>query len=84
MKFQNCILINFVADARTDRRAQSNMPFQLFKIWGYKKLCVLLSYGVTTRCDIIPCIINNISNINLSFGSIKVKQTQVIFQDFNN
>ena len=40
MKFQNCILINFVKDARTDahtgRQAESNMSLQLFKSWGHK------------------------------------------------
>ena len=49
MKFQNCILINFVTDAWTNARthartdalmdgqAESNMPFQLFPSWGHKK-----------------------------------------------
>ena len=44
MKFQNCILINFVTDAQTDRwthagthgQAKSNMPLQLFQSWGHK------------------------------------------------
>ena len=42
MKFQNCILINFVTDARTDGRADGrtspsgNMPLQLFQSWGHK------------------------------------------------
>ena len=38
MKFQNCILINFVTDARTDGKAQSNMPLQLFQSWGRKNM----------------------------------------------
>ena len=37
MKFQNCILINFVTDARTDGQAKSNMPLQLFQSWGHKQ-----------------------------------------------
>ena len=38
MKFQNCILINFVTDAWTDAqtKAESNMPLQLFQSWGHK------------------------------------------------
>ena len=40
MKFQNCILINFVTDARTDAhthgQAESNMPLQLFQSWEHK------------------------------------------------
>ena len=34
MKFQNCILINFVTDAHTHGQAVSNMPLQLFQSWG--------------------------------------------------
>ena len=42
MKFQNCILINFVMDARTDgrmdrRTSPNNMLLQLFQSWGHKK-----------------------------------------------
>ena len=42
MKFQNCIVINFVTDVRTDGRtdgkAESNMPFNFSKVgWGHKK-----------------------------------------------
>ena len=36
MKFQNCILINFVTDAHTHGQAESNMPLQLFQSWGHK------------------------------------------------
>ena len=35
MKFQNCILINFVTDARTEGQGESNMPLQLFQSWGH-------------------------------------------------
>ena len=38
MKFQNCIFINFITDARTDGQAKSNMPLQLFQSWGHKKM----------------------------------------------
>ena len=51
MKFQNCILINFVTgavrrtdgqtDGRTDEQAESNMPLQLFQSWGHKNLTTL-------------------------------------------
>ena len=41
MKFQNCILINFVMDAQTDvwthTQVESNMPPQLFQNWGHNK-----------------------------------------------
>ena len=36
MKFQNCILINFVTDAHIHGQAESNMPLQLFQSWGHK------------------------------------------------
>ena len=36
MKFQNCIIINFVTDARTDGQAESNIPLQLFQNLGHK------------------------------------------------
>ena len=44
MKFQNCILINFVTDARTDGRthtrtnkAEAICPFNFSKVGGHKK-----------------------------------------------
>ena len=40
MKFQNCIFINFVTDARTDARkdkAKAMWPFNFSKVGGYKK-----------------------------------------------
>ena len=36
MKFHNCIIINFVTDARTDGPAESNMPLQLFQSLGHR------------------------------------------------
>ena len=39
MKFQNCILINFVTDARTDARtdkAKAICPFNFSKVGGIK------------------------------------------------
>ena len=36
MKFQNCILINFVTDGWTDGQGKSNMRLQLFQSWGIK------------------------------------------------
>ena len=36
MKFQNCILINFVTDARTHGQAESNMSLHLCQSWGHK------------------------------------------------
>ena len=42
MKFQNCILINFVTDAWTAEgmhgQGESNMPLQLFQSWGLYQL----------------------------------------------
>ena len=35
MKFQNCILINFVMDAWTSQK--KFMPLQLFQSWGHNK-----------------------------------------------
>ena len=41
MKFKNCILINFVTDARTDApthgQVKSNMPLQLYQKCGHNK-----------------------------------------------
>ena len=36
MKFQNCILINFVTDARTDK-PKAICPFNVSKVGGIKK-----------------------------------------------
>ena len=42
MKFQNCILINFVTDGRTDGRAQSYAPSTFPKL-GASKDCIHIS-----------------------------------------
>ena len=43
MKFQNCILINFVTAARmhthTEGQAESKMPLQFFQSWGKNSTC---------------------------------------------
>ena len=41
MKFQNCILINFVTDGRTHARTdklKAICPFNFFQSWGHNKL----------------------------------------------
>ena len=47
MKLQNCILINFVQDARTgaqrDGQAVSNTPLQLFQSWLLCLVWILVS-----------------------------------------
>ena len=76
MKFQNCILINFVTDARTDartdRQAESNMPLQLFHKKKKKKRCqnFFLSVGL------------GIINLALTSTKINIKSLATIrFQD---
>ena len=46
MKFQHCILINFVTDARVAGQAESNTPPQLFQNWGHKNLKDLVCPGL--------------------------------------
>ena len=43
MKFQNCILINFVRDGRTHGQAESNIPLQLFQL--FYDLCFRLKFN---------------------------------------
>ena len=58
MKFQNCILINFVTDTWTDGQAQSNMPLQLFQSWGHKNVFNVICYnlGLLARKPDFFCI----------------------------
>ena len=56
MKFKNCILINFVTDARTDGQAESNMPLQLFQSWGHKKMKGHIALGLSIRPSAGFCV----------------------------
>ena len=51
MEFQNCILINFVTDARTDGRTdkpKANCPFNFSKVGGIEILTTELLRKLTT------------------------------------
>ena len=48
MKFQNCILINFVTDARTDK-PKAICPFNFSKVGGIKR------FWQAVHCTQIKC-----------------------------
>ena len=51
MKFQNCILINFVMDSRTHAhtdKPKTICPFNFSKVWGFSKVG-----GIKHICQII-------------------------------
>ena len=72
MKFQNCILINFVTDAWTDGRtythkhthgqAKSNMPLQLFQSWGHKITVIFKEIITLVIC--FACFYNFVKYLN--------------------
>ena len=59
MKFQKCISINFVTDARTDActdgQAKSNMPLQLFQSWGHNNQDILMEFPEDLFEKFRPC-----------------------------
>ena len=61
MKFQNCILINFVmgarADARTDK-PNAICPFNFSKVGGIKSVCTLITCIFSVQSPIYIYITN--------------------------
>ena len=79
MKFQNCILINFVTDALRDGcthgRAESNMPLQLFQSWGHKQL----TYATVIKSKMLGYITSN-----CHFFQLLVRhQNHILFQEID-